>query len=116
MSYDSWAFDKLRKVLKYVDIPLQYRFVHQGVIIDSAVLIAKKRTVFRPVGKLNWAWYTAKGLGTALNEGRELEYYEEMLKDARSPSNEWKDKEKEQRLRLKYEYEQHKRINSNEDR
>lgn len=85
-----WVWQKVENIQKYagtVAIAPDYR--HGGVILNEQVIIAKKKTRFRPLGQLDWAHYTAKGLGTAFKEGTVLEYYEQMLNDDRSPSHDW---------------------------
>lgn len=86
----AWVYQKVDNIQKHagqVAIAPDYRY--GGVILNEQVIIAKKKTRFRPLGQLDWAHYTAKGLGTAFKEGTVLEYYEKMLNDGRSPSHDW---------------------------
>ncbi len=85
-----WVRAKVENIQKYsghVAIAPDYRY--GGVILNEQIIIAKKKTRFRPLGQLDWAHYTAKGLGTAFKYGTVLEYYEQMLVDERSPSHDW---------------------------
>jgi len=85
-----FVWTKVENIQKYsgnVAISPDYR--HGGVILNEQIIIAKKKTRFRPLGQLDWAHYTAKGLGTAFQDGTVLEYYEQMLVDKRSPSHDW---------------------------
>jgi len=87
------AWKKIEKFLDNKDRKLKE--FRSGLIIDDKYIIACNRTLLRPVGILDWSWYTPKTLATAMNEGRVDQYYENMLKDPRSPANKWKDKRKE---------------------
>lgn len=85
-----WVVQKVANIQKHsghVAIYPDYRY--GGVILNEQVIIAKKKTRFRPLGQLDWAHYTAKGLGNAFSEDTVLEYYEQMLNDQRSPSHDW---------------------------
>ena len=85
-----WVIQKVESIQKHsgqVAIYPDYRY--GGDILNEQVIIAKKKTRFRPLGQLDWAHYTAKGLGNAFSDGTVLEYYEHMLNDERSPSHDW---------------------------
>lgn len=85
-----WVYQKVENIQKYAgDVAIAPDYRYSGVILNEQVIIAKKKTRFRPLGQLDWAHYTAKGLGTAFKEGTVLEYYEKMLVDGRSPSHDW---------------------------
>ena len=99
---DRYAWGAFFAIKKYTNKYLQANLTNHGIIINEKILIAKRKTMFRPVGQLDWAWYTAKGLGTAFEEDRVLPYYEEMLKDERSPPNKWKRRDEEMELKTKY--------------
>mgnify|MGYP001301530850 CR=1 FL=1 len=86
-----WVYNKVENIQKYAgNVAIYPDYRHGGVILNEQVIIAKKKTRFRPLGQLDWAHYTAKGLGTAFQEDSVLEYYERMLNDERSPSHDWK--------------------------
>jgi len=78
------------------------RETHGGLIIDETFIIAGRKTKMRPLGQIDWSWYTAKTLATAMNEGTVLEYYEHMLTDKRSDPNKWKRSEEEMFKKTKY--------------
>jgi len=85
-----FVYEKVENIQKYAgDIVIYPDYRYGGVILNEQIIIAKKKTRFRPLGQLDWAHYTAKGLGTAFKEGTVLEYYEQMLVDERSPSHDW---------------------------
>ena len=73
-----------------------------GLIIDDLFIIIGTKTKMRPVGQLDWAWYTPKTLAIAMNEGTVLQYYEKMLKDNRSDHNIWKRPEEEMEKKTYY--------------
>jgi len=72
------------------------------VLLNNSVYVSSKKTMFRPKGQIDWAYYTPKGLATALAEGNELAYYEYMLKDERSPPNIWKRRDEEMEKKTLY--------------
>tara|TARA_R110000803_G_scaffold1228_7_gene4035 strand:- start:1345 stop:1749 length:405 start_codon:yes stop_codon:yes gene_type:complete len=96
-----WAITKLTDYLKE---PIQVKEHHQGGVLESDIpfMIAKNRPLLRPLGILDWAYYTPKKLAEAVDLGLVEEYYYEMLDDPRSPDNIWKDKEKEKRMKEEY--------------
>jgi hypothetical protein len=47
--------------------------------------IDKNNSLFRPITVIRWAYYTMKGIKIAIEYEVLPEYYEEMLKDPRSP-------------------------------
>tara|TARA_R110002051_G_scaffold165632_3_gene236452 strand:+ start:1333 stop:1695 length:363 start_codon:yes stop_codon:yes gene_type:complete len=67
-------------------------------------LFAKTKTMFRPLGILDWAWYTPAKLRDAALDDNLSDYYTEMLDDPRSPANKWKDKEEEKKKKDYYAY------------
>jgi hypothetical protein len=93
------ALQQLRKTVP--DLVYEVSYTRQGTIFNG-FLIAKNKTSFRPVGILDWAHFTMAGLRVAIEFDVLKEYYEEMLKDPRSPNNDWKDKELETRLKEQY--------------
>ena len=103
---DRYAWGAFFAIKKYTDKKLSAELSDYGIIIsanaNNKILIAKRKTMFRPLGELDWAWYTAKGLGTAYETDNVLQYYEQMLKDDRSPPNKWKRKDEEMELKTKY--------------
>jgi|TARA_R110000803_G_scaffold207167_1_gene274929 hypothetical protein len=93
------ALQHLRKTVP--DLVYEVSYTRQGTIFNG-FLIAKNKTRFRPVGILDWAHFTGAGLRVAIEFDVLQEYYEEMLKDSRSPSNNWKDKNLEIVLKEQY--------------
>jgi hypothetical protein len=75
---------------------LNYGFVFNDFIF------AKNKTLFRPLGIIDWAWFTTAKLRGAVLGERMSDYYTEMLNDPRSPSNKWRDKEKEKEMKDYY--------------
>jgi len=100
----TYAFDNVLRHLRKIAPDLIYESAHnsKGRIFNGFV-IAKTKTSFRPVGILDWAHYTKGGICVAIQNDVLQQYYEEMLKDPRSPSNVWRDKDKEQHLKKYYE-------------
>ena len=98
-----YAFDLvLRKLRATVpDLVYETHQVTHGKFFNGFI-IARNKTLFRPVGILDWAWYTASGLALAIELDVMQEYYEKMLKDKRSPDNTWKNKDKEKQLKVGY--------------
>jgi hypothetical protein len=86
---------KWKAIEKYLEFRHDLKESQQGLIIDEEFMIAANKTKMRPLGQLDWSWYTAKTLAMAMNEDRVLHYYETMLKDKRSDSNKWKRREEE---------------------
>jgi len=99
----TYAFDNVLRHLRKIAPDLIYESAHtsKGRIFNGFV-IAKTKTSFRPVGILDWAHYTKKGMCYAIQHDLLQQYYEEMLEDSRSPSNVWKDTKKEQNLKDYY--------------
>jgi len=93
------ALQKLRKTVP--DLVYEVSYTHQGTIFNG-FLIAKNKTRFRPVGVLDWAHFTGSGICVAIQFDVLRQYYEEMLKDPRSPNNNWKDKDLETSLKEHY--------------
>jgi len=93
------AFDEVLRDLRVTvpDLVYESRMVEHGKFFNDFI-IARNKTLFRPVGILDWAWYTVAGMALAIEFDAMSEYYEEMLKDKRSPDNIWKDKDKEKQL------------------
>tara|TARA_R100001369_G_scaffold35530_1_gene60784 strand:+ start:57 stop:386 length:330 start_codon:yes stop_codon:yes gene_type:complete len=97
------AFDEVLRKLRVTapDLVYESRMVEHGKYFNDFI-IARNKTLFRPVGILDWAWYTVDGMAIAIEFDAMSEYYEEMLKDKRSPDNIWKDKGKEKQLKEGY--------------
>ena len=93
------ALQQLRK--RVPELVYEVSYTRQGTIFNR-FLIAKNKTRFRPVGILDWAHFTKAGLVIAIEFDALQEYYEEMLKDQRSPNNGWKNKDKEHILKEQY--------------
>ena len=102
MRHDNWMWSKLSSIQKYCTKRIDTETYQQGLVIEGRYLIAKKKTMFRPLGQLDWAWYTAKGLGTAIENDTLDHYYEAMLKDDRSPPNVWKRRHEEMEKKTYY--------------
>ena len=92
-------FVRLQKHLTYEP---ELRETQGGLIIDEQFIIAGRKTKMRPLGQIDWSWYTAKTLATAMNEGQVLQYYERMLTDPRSDKNKWKRPEEEMEKKTLY--------------
>ena len=75
---------------------LNYGFVFNDFIF------AKNKTLFRPLGIIDWAWFTTAKLRDAMLGERMSDYYTEMLNHSKSPSNKWRDKEKEKEMKDYY--------------
>ena len=73
-------------------------------LIWEGFLFAKTKTMFRPLGILDWAWYTPAKLRDAALDNNISDYYTGMLDDPRSPANKWKDKEEEKKKKAYYAY------------
>jgi len=95
-------YDKFSRLQKYLTYEPELRETHGGLIIDDQFIIAGRKTKMRPLGQIDWSWYTAKTLATAMNEGAVLEYYERMLTDPRSDTNKWKRPEEEMEKKTLY--------------
>ena len=104
--YGTYALQTALQQLRKTDPDLVYEVscTRQGTIFNGFVL-AKNKTRFRPLGILDWAHFTMAGIRVAIQHDVLQEYYEEMLKDPRSPSNEWKDKGLELHLKEYYAHE-----------
>tara|TARA_R110002020_G_scaffold65744_3_gene173387 strand:- start:828 stop:1196 length:369 start_codon:yes stop_codon:yes gene_type:complete len=75
--------------------------LHHGFVFND-FLFAKNKTLFRPLGILDWAWFTTAKLRDAMLGERMGAYYIEMLNDSRSPNNKWRDKKKEKEMKEYY--------------
>ena len=97
------AFDEVLRELRVTvpDLVYESRIVEHGKFFNDFI-IARNKTLFRPVGILDWAWYTVAGMALAIEFDAMSEDYGEMLKDKRSPDNIWKDKDKEKQLKEGY--------------
>jgi len=102
MSNDGYMWRNYYAIKSYVDGNLKVGFHKQGMKINNLIMIAKKKTMFRPLGQLDWAWYDAEDLGKAFNNNTVLGYYERMLKDERSYPNKWKRREEEMEKKTEY--------------
>ena len=84
--------------------------IYSGLFVDELnygfvfndFIFAKNKTLFRPLGIIDWAWFTTAKLRDAVLGERMSDYYTEMLNDPRSPSNKWRDKEKEKEMKDYY--------------
>jgi len=97
-----WMYKRWKTIEKFLEFPHDLEPRHQGLIIDNEFIIAVNKPKMRPLGQLDWSWYTPKTLAQAMNEFKVLEYYEKMLKDKRSDKNKWKNKEKEMEMKTLY--------------
>ena len=102
MNNDGYMWKNYYAIKSYVDSNIKVGFHKQGMKLNNQIMIAKKKTLFRPLGQLDWAWYEPKGLGQAFNRKEVLAYYERMLKDERSPPNKWKRREQEMEKKTEY--------------
>ncbi len=76
---------------------------YQGILtINKKIYIAKNSAKFRLKSNLDWAYYTPKTLAAALDNNTVDQYYEFMLQDHRSDSNDWKDHDLEMELKAFY--------------
>jgi|TARA_R110000782_G_scaffold261291_1_gene352883 hypothetical protein len=100
MPYGTYALQTALQQLRKIEPDLLYQVddCSSGKIFNG-FLIARNKTRFRPLGILDWAHFTMAGLRVAIQYDILQQYYEEMLKDPRSPSNNWKDKDKEKKLK-----------------
>ena len=96
------AWQKFYGISRYIGRYVKTYMHNQGLAIEDQIMIAKNKYLFRTLAKIDWAWYTPKGLGEAIKEGTVLAYYEKMLKDERSPPNVWKRREEEMEKKTKY--------------
>ena len=101
MSNSNFYF-KFIAIQKHLTYEPKLRETHGGLIIDEQFIIAARKTKMRPLGQIDWSWYTAKTLATAMNNGEVLEYYERMLTDPRSDKNKWKRPEEEMEKKTLY--------------
>ena len=95
-------FFRLRAIDEFIEDQLFVQEHHQGLVINGEILIAKHKPLVRPLGVLDWAYYTPKGLAESINADSFMEYYEEMLKNKMSPANKWKSNEKEKEMKDYY--------------
>ena len=89
-------------IKKFLTSEHKIRESRGGLIINDMFIIAKKTSKMRPIGQLDWSWYTPKTLAKAMDEGKVYEYYEMMLKDKRSDPNKWKRSEEEMEKKAFY--------------
>jgi hypothetical protein len=89
-------------IKKFLTTEHYYKESRSGLIIDEHFLIAANKPKMRPLGQIDWAWYTPKTLAKAMDEGTVLQYYEMMLKDKRSDPNKWKNKDEEMQKKALY--------------
>jgi len=95
--YFRWATIK-----KFLTTEHTYKERHSGLIIDELFVIAANKPKMRPLGQIDWAWYTPKTLAKAMDDGTVLQYYEMMLKDKRSDPNRWKSRAEEMEKKALY--------------
>lgn len=96
-SYFRWI-----AIEKFLKKEHSYRESGGGLIINDMFIIAKKRPKMRPLGQLDWAWYTPKTLAAAMDNNTVLQYYEKMLLDPRSDKNKWKRNDEEMEKKAFY--------------
>ena len=101
MSKEHYGRHALMKALEQIKDRLPVNEIQYGYVFND-FLFAKNKTLFRPLGVIDWAWYTSATLKSAILEERMGDYYTEMLNDSRSPSNIWKDKKKEKKMKEYY--------------
>ena len=107
--YGRYALTKALRQVKDTE-RLAGRSVYSGLPVDELnygfvfndFIFAKNKTLFRPLGIIDWAWFTTAKLRDAILGERIGDYYTEMLNDPRSPSNKWRDKEKEKEMKDYY--------------
>jgi hypothetical protein len=104
---DLKLYHKWHAIKKHLSTPTSITLLDQGytrnmIVINNKCIIAKNSTKFRLISHLDWAYYTAKGLATAIDNNDIDGYYERMLADNRSDPNEWKDQNKESELKVHY--------------
>lgn len=100
---DVYALRTIKAIEDRLGYAVPYDLRYGGItLLRHDVTLAKKKTRFRPLGILDYAHFTVKGLAEAIDNDSVIEYYIEMLEDPRSPDNVWKDKEKEKSLKLAY--------------
>lgn len=92
---DPYLYSRWANIKKFLTKDHQYREGYGGLIINESFIIAKKKSKMRPLGQLDWSWYTPKTLAEAMDNNEVLSYYEKMLKDPRSDKNKWKHKDME---------------------
>jgi len=98
----NWIHSRAKKINDFSYGEIDYKIVHSGVIINDLIIIAKKKSLFRLLGHLDWAKYTPKTLAEAMDAGNIELYYQKMRLNKKSPSSEWKDKAKENKLKKIY--------------
>ena len=107
--YGRYALTKALRQVKEAEI-LTGRSVYSGLPVDELnygfvfndFIFAKNKTLFRPLGVIDWAWFTSAKLRDAMLGDSMRAYYTEMLNDSRSPNNKWQDKKKEKEMKAYY--------------
>ena len=107
--YGRYALTKTLRQVKEAEI-LTGRSVYSGLPVDELnygfvfndFIFAKNKTLFRPLGVIDWAWFTSPKLRDAMLGDSMRAYYTEMLNDSRSPNNKWQDKKKEKEMKAYY--------------
>jgi hypothetical protein len=85
-----------------------YKTGNYGATIDKALVIARNKSLWRPVGILDWLpYYGLNSLLTAYKEGTLEAYKEKQIKAGRQQlavvkPNVWKDKKKEKEMKEFY--------------
>ena len=77
---------------------------NQGFILNDEILISPTKNYFKPLGILDWAYFTKINVlcNHLANEDIE-DYYETQLKHDKSHPNIWSDKPKEKKLKREYD-------------
>lgn len=96
-SYFRWA-----AIQKFLKKEHTYRESRGGLIINDMFIIAKNKPKMRPLGQIDWSWYTPKTLAAAMDDDSVLQYYEKMLLDPRSDKNKWKRSDEEMTKKALY--------------
>lgn len=97
--------EKLRAIF---NAGLHYKTSNYGATVDKAIVIARNKSLWRPVGILDWLpYYGIESLLTAYKDGALEEYKEKQIKANRQQyavvkPNVWKDKKKEKEMKEFY--------------
>lgn len=97
--------DKLRSIF---NANLSYKTGNYGVTVDKTLIIARNKSVWRPVGTLDWfPYYGITSLLDAYKEGTLEAYKDKQIQADRQhrsavKPNIWKDKDKKKELKEFY--------------
>lgn len=95
-------YGRWKAIEKFLTNYHTYKETRGGLIINEQFIIAVNTSKMRPVGQLDWSWYTPKTLAEAMDCGEVYVYYEQMLLDPRSDKNKWKRPEEEMEKKTLY--------------